>query len=149
MSLAADAAPRLTGAAPRPSEVSLLRLYALRVTYALMAFVLGSEVWPLLAHHRPWEIMHGVAVCMLCGVSAIAALGLRYPLKVLPLMFLEIVWKSLWLIFFGLPALQAGPVDANMADTIQACAMGIIFPIVIPWGYVWRHFIAAPGDRWW
>jgi len=26
--------------------------------------------------------------------------------------------------------------------------MGVIFPLVIPWGYVWRHYVKAPGDRW-
>lgn len=146
MSLAAAALP----AAPARSahDVPLLRLYALRAVYLLMAVALGSDVWPALFHHRPWELMHGVAVCMLCAVSAVAALGLRYPLKVLPLLFLEMVWKSLWLVFFAYPALQAGKVDAAMADTIQACAMGIVFPLVIPWGYVRRHYIAAPGDRW-
>jgi hypothetical protein len=24
----------------------------------------------------------------------------------------------------------------------------ILMPIVIPWGYVWRHYVKAPGNRW-
>ncbi len=147
MSLATDAMPGF--AAPVHSEVSLLRLYMLRATYLAIAFFMGSQMWPLLFHHRPWPLMHGVAVCMLAAVSAVAAIGLRHPLKVLPLLFLEMIWKATWLIALGYPAWKAGTVDANMAENIKACAMGIIFPIVIPWGYVWKHYVKAPGDRWW
>jgi hypothetical protein len=24
----------------------------------------------------------------------------------------------------------------------------VIFPLVIPWGYVLRHYLLTPGDRW-
>ena len=24
----------------------------------------------------------------------------------------------------------------------------MIMPFVIPWGYVWRNYVLAPGDRW-
>jgi hypothetical protein len=134
----------------RSSEVSLLRLYALRGTYGLIAFVMGSEIWPLVFHHRPWgDLMHGVAVSMLAGITAVALLGLRYPLKMLPLLMIEMVWKSVWLIVMGWPLWQAGRMDANAWETAKACLMGVIFPIVIPWGYVWRHYVRAPGDRWW
>jgi hypothetical protein len=28
-------------------------------------------------------------------------------------------------------------------------AFGVaLMPIVIPWGYVWRHYVKAPGARW-
>ena len=33
--------------------------------------------------------------------------------------------------------------------THEPMARGVILmPIVIPWGYVWRHYVKAPGDRW-
>jgi hypothetical protein len=24
----------------------------------------------------------------------------------------------------------------------------IVFGLIIPWGYVWRHYVKQPGDRW-
>lgn len=134
--------------APR-ADVPLWRLYALRATYLLIVVGLGSEIWPLMLHHRPWDLMHGVANSMLSAVAVMAVIGLRYPLKMLPLFFFETVWKTTWLIAIALPAGQAHHIDVDMADTIQACLMGAIFPIVIPWRYVFSNFVAAHGDRWW
>jgi hypothetical protein len=134
----------------RAAEVSLLRLYALRIAYLMVAALMGSQIWPLVFHHRHWDdLMHGVAVSMLAAVTALAVLGIRYPLKMLPLLFVEIVWKTVWVLAMGLPLWQAGPMDANAADTMKACLMGVIFLIVMPWGYVWKNYVTAAGDRWW
>jgi len=137
----------------RPSrtthETSLLRLYALRVVYLLIAAAMGSQIWPLVFSHRHWnDLMHGVAVSMLAAVTALCLLGLRYPLKMLPLLFVEFAWKTVWVLAMGVPLWQAGQMDANAWETMKACLMGVIFPLVIPWGYVWRHYVKAPSDRW-
>lgn len=131
------------------SEVSLFRLYLLRATYLLIAVGLGSEIWPAILHHaRPWDVMQGVACCLLAAVTVLAAIGLRYPLQMLPLLFFEMVWKSLWLIVVAMPLWAASTMDADTWDTAQACLMGIIFPIVIPWRYVFANYVKKPGDRW-
>jgi len=31
---------------------------------------------------------------------------------------------------------------------LKACLVGVIFYIVIPWPYVFAHYVKAPGDRW-
>ena len=132
------------------NEVSLFRLYLLRATYLLIVVGLGSDIWPGILHHtKPWSLMQGVAVCMLATVTILAALGLRYPLKLLPLLFFDTIWKALWLLLVALPMWRGGGVDPVTMQTVIACAMGIIFPIVIPWPYVWTHYVRAKGDRWW
>jgi hypothetical protein len=130
------------------SEVSLLRLYALRATYLLIAVGLGSEIWPAILHHRPWDLWHGVGCCLLGAVAVLAVLGLRHPLKMLPLLLFEMVWKSTWLIAIALPGWRAGQMDEGVRQTAAACLMGVIFPIVIPWPYLVRAWVTAPGDRW-
>src|SRR6202000_804489 len=87
----------------RSSEVSLLRLYVLRAVYLMIAGLMGTQIWPLLFHHRHWELMHGVAVCMLAAGTGFSVLGLRYPLKMLPLLFVEMVWKAAWLLSVAYP----------------------------------------------
>lgn len=130
-------------------NVSLFRLYALRATYLLLVVGMGFQIWPLIVHHgHPWSLMQGVADCMLGAMSALAALGLRYPLKMLPILFFELVWKATWLLAVAWPLWRAGPLDADTAETAKACLMGVIFLIVIPWRHVWRSYVAAPAERW-
>jgi hypothetical protein len=130
--------------------VPLWRLYLLRLLYLIIAVGLGVEIWPTILNHKPsWEIMHGVASCMLGALAVMAVIGLRYPLRMLPVLLFELAWKAIWLIAVALPLTQAGPVDAATAETIKACLMGVIVPIAIPWRYVWTHFVARAGDRWW
>jgi hypothetical protein len=139
---------RILSAAPDKTDVPLWRLYILRATYLLLVVAMGGQVWPALFHHHPWTLMQGVANCMLAAMTALAALGLRYPLKMLPILFFELIWKTTWLIAIATPAWAANAIDPAMADTIFACALGAIFPIAIPWRHVFDTYLAAPGDRW-
>jgi hypothetical protein len=66
----------------------------------------------------------------------------------LPLLFVEFAWKTVWVLAMGIPLWQSGQMDANAWETMKACLMGVLFPLVIPWGYVWRHYVKAPSDRW-
>jgi hypothetical protein len=131
------------------TEVSLLRLYALRATYLLLIVGLGIDVWPGIIHHeKPWGLMLGVVQCVLAAVSLLALVGLRYPLQMLPLLFFETVWKSIWLIVIAVPLWSAHQMDANTWETAVACLMGVIFPVVIPWRYVVANYVMKGGDRW-
>jgi len=131
------------------TQVSLPRLYALRAGYLLLVVGLGLTVWPgIIRHDRPWELMEGVVNCMLAAVGALALLGLRYPLRMLPLLLFEVVWKSIWLIVVALPLWSAHRMDADTWQTAGACLMVVIFPIVIPWPYVFANYVTRRGDRW-
>ncbi|MCF8503863.1 MAG: hypothetical protein K9G59_03030 [Caulobacter sp.] len=131
------------------TQVSLLRLYALRAAYLLLVVGLGLTIWPnILNPDKAWPLMFGVVQCVLAAVSLLALLGLRYPLKMLPLLMFELIWKGMWLGLVGIPAWQAGGMSAGTSETLMACAMGVIFPLVIPWRYVWTNYVAAAGDRW-
>jgi hypothetical protein len=130
-------------------DVSIFRLYFLRTGYLLLVAALGSEIWPvLLDPAKSWELMHGVVLSMLGALSALSLLGLRYPLRMLPLLFFEMAWKTIWLARVALPLWSAHRMDAATADTAFACLMVVIFPIVVPWRYVFENYAKAPGDPW-
>lgn len=131
-------------------EVSTFRLYLLRATYLLIVVGLGVEIWPGILHPpEHLEHMRGVVRSVLAAVSLLAVLGLRYPLKMLPLLFFELVWKTIWVVAIGLPLWSAGRLDAATRDTWNACLMGLVLvPLVIPWGYVLATYGKEPGDRW-
>ncbi|HEX8693079.1 MAG TPA: hypothetical protein VF746_11705 [Longimicrobium sp.] len=129
-------------------EVSTLRLYLLRGTYLLMVVGLGLTIWPLLLSGEIPEHMRGVVWSVLAAVSLLALLGIRYPLKMLPLLFFELVWKSVWVLAIGLPLWSSGQLGAGTAETMKECLMGVVFLVVIPWPYVLKHYVRAPSDPW-
>lgn len=132
------------------TEVSLLRLYILRATYVLVALGLILQIWPLvLAEPQNAEHFRGVTWCLLTGVSMLALLGIRYPLKMLPLLFFELIWKLVWVLAIGLPLLRSGQLTGAFSETWFSTIMGlVVFPLAIPWGYVVAKFVRESGDRW-
>jgi len=134
----------------RGADVALWRLYLLRGGYLLIAVGMGMQMWSAyLDPHKPWTLTHGVMNAMLLALVLLSIVGLRYPLKMLPLLFWEMTWKAIWLLSVALPAWQNHAMDADTWDTTFACLMSVIFLIIVPWGYVWRNFVTARSERWW
>jgi hypothetical protein len=47
--------------------------------------------------------MEGVAACLLTAMALPALLGLRYPVRLLPILLFESLWKLIWLSVVALP----------------------------------------------
>jgi len=130
-------------------EVSLIRLYTLRASYLVMAVGLGVTIWPVVLHHtNELAATKGPLLALLAGLGATAALGLRYPVQMLPVLLFELVWKAIYLTAFALPLWSAHQITAAVAENIRACLMVVIFIPLIPWGYVFAHYVLKHGDRW-
>ncbi|GLQ46322.1 hypothetical protein GCM10007862_13730 [Dyella lipolytica] len=132
------------------SEISAFRLYVLRAAYALIAVGLALMVWPkLIQHTSEWALKDGDTFGLLAGIQVLAMLGVRYPVKMLPLLFFELTWKSIWLLTIALPLWRANQIDPGTADSIQACVFGVVISVIaIPWRYVWAKFVRESGDSW-
>lgn len=129
-------------------ELSTFRVNLLRGGYLLITVGLGVTIWPtILDPAATWELKDGV-VMVLAAMSLLAVLGLRYPLKMLPLLFFEMAWKAIWLLRVALPLALGNKLDAATAETAFACLWAVVFPFVIPWGYVFAHYVRAPADPW-
>lgn len=131
-------------------ELSTVRLYLLRGMYLLIAVGMGIQIWPLIVNHPAGvEHMRGVVRSFLGALTLLCVLGVRYPVKMLPLLFFEFAWKAIWVMSFGLPLWLTHQLTADTADTMTACFMGVVLvPIVVPWGYVFRKYVREPGNRW-
>ena len=128
-------------------EVSLVRLYVLRATYLLLVVGLGAMIVPEIVSHSLTS--RGVIPSLLGAVWALAFLGLRYPLQMLPVLMFEFVWKLIWMVSYGLPQWSAGQLPPTFAEDFVNIGFGVILmPLVIPWGYVYRHYIKQPAERW-
>ena len=92
-------------------------------------------------------------VSVLGAFALLALVGIRYPIKMLPLLFFEFVWKVIWVVALGLPLLLSGGLDPNVSfggtETLINCLLGIVLvPLVTPWGYVLQQYLKVPGDWW-
>src|SRR5215211_3508255 len=108
---------------------------------------------PAILHPENLSPQDSVVVSLLCGFALLAVVGIRYPIKMLPLLFFEFVWKVIWVVAFGLPLLLSGQLDLNISfggtETLINCLLGIVLVLLVtPWGYVFKHYLRAPGARW-
>jgi hypothetical protein len=131
------------------AELPLYRVNLMRVGYAVMGFGLVVRKWPLLVTHPdPWPLFESVVTCILVAMSVLALLGLRYPVRLLPILLFESAWKVLWLSVVAAPQLLAGSMDAPTREVMTNCLVGVVVLAVVPWRYAWRQFVTAKGDRW-
>ena len=127
-------------------EVSTLRLSLMRVVYLGNFVVLGFDAWPRIVHQeRALDPLPGVAFSFWAALSALSGLGIRYPLAMLPLLLLQLFYKSVWLMAVAVPLRSAG----RSTELTSIFVIGAIADlIVIPWPYVLAHYVKRRGDRW-
>jgi hypothetical protein len=139
----------LTISAPTTGpELSLLRLNLMRGGYLLMVVGLVAVKWPLLPQADTLPLFEGVTLCLLTTMSLLAFLGLRYPVKLLPVLLFESTWKLLWLALVALPQATGGDLDSATSEVAVNSSLVVVILAVTPWGYVWRNYVSAEGDRW-
>ena len=130
--------------------VSTLRLYVLRAAYFMIFVFLTTQIFPqVVMRGTEYPHMSGVARALLAALGLLALLGVRYPIKMLPILLFELAWKAIWILAIGLPLRMAHRLDAAQAQTFIDCTFGVVLClIVIPWPYVIDTYFRAPGDRW-
>lgn len=136
-------------AAAAAGVLPLYRLNLMRAGYLFMGVGLAIfKVPDLFIHDASWPLMEGAVACILTAMAILALVGLRYPVRMLPLLLFESIWKLIWLTAVALPAIVSDDVDPAMAEMIFNCSMVVVVLAVIPWRHVWQHYVAEKGDRW-
>ena len=136
-----------TATAPRDREVPLWRLYLMRAI--AVPFIISGFTNYLPKLLDPDPTGRGMTISMLGGLWVLAFLVLRHPLLMLPIYLYEFVWKTIWLLAFGLPQWRAGRVDPQLSQDLWEIGLfPFVFALIIPWSYVWRHYVRAPAERW-
>jgi len=129
-------------------ELPVWRLNLMRVGYLVMGLGLAVVKWPIvIGYDRSTPLFEGVVAVILTAMSLLAFLGLRYPVRLLPILLFESLWKLIWLGVVALPAVVAGDVDEAIREVIVNCSVVVIVFAVVPWRYVWQRYVAAKGDR--
>jgi hypothetical protein len=76
-----SAAPPTAGPGLSPARLNLMR-----AGFLLMGVVLALVKWPLLCDAAFLPFYDGATLCLLTAMSLLAFLGLRYPIKLLPVL---------------------------------------------------------------
>lgn len=119
-------------------RLSTGRLLAMRGGYLMMGVGLVLVKWPQLPRAHELPAYEGVTLCLLTAMSLLALLGLRHPVRMLPVLLFETAWKVLWLSLVALPAALAGDLHGTTADIAVSCSLVVVIAAVTPWPYVWR-----------
>jgi hypothetical protein len=126
----------------RHEGVRWIHIRLLRLLYGLMFFVLGRQTWTeILTHQGPWVPGDAVNWCVWTAFATLAGLGIIRPLKMLPIILLEIFYKVMWLAIVAYPLWARGALAGSAAEGTTAAFLWVLLPIVVvPWGYVWRTY---------
>jgi len=82
-------------------------------------------------------IVFGAFGCMLTASGILAVLGLRSPLKFVPLLLFELIYKSIWFVGILIPFLLANKIQMYIVVFIVVFATFIIGNLIaIPFSYV-------------
>ncbi len=134
------------------NEVTIYRIYALRAMYLLVVVGLALTMWPeVFAAEKPfanWGSAQTVQTSMMGAFWLLCALGVRYPLQMLPILMWELIWKTIWLLAVPLPLYLNGTFDEKLIPNVIAIGMVLLVYLVMPWSYVWHHYVKKPGTAW-
>ena len=109
---------------------------------------LALFVWPAYLAQLPAPAhYHGVVMTMLAAFSILCAIGIRYPLQMLPILLWELLWKLMWLLLIALPRWMAATMDAPTTQTAIDCVTVVLVLAAVPWAYVWRRYVVRPAER--
>ncbi len=106
--------------------------------------------WPVLVNHdQPWPLMDSVVVCMLVAMSLLAFVGIRYPVQMLPApAAVRDRLEAAPARRRGAAAVDRRRMDPATWETTFACLLVVIYLVVIPWRYVFTHYVTKHGERW-
>lgn len=123
--------------------VPRINIYLLRLLFTLMFVFLTYESWSTIVNHTgPWNGTTAAAWCMWGSYSVISFIGIIKPLKMLPIVLFEIVYKVAWLFVVAYPLWIKNELAGSAVEGMAAVYIWVVFPIAaMPWGYFFKTYI--------
>ncbi|XLZ68168.1 hypothetical protein ABT364_16620 [Massilia sp. SR12] len=133
----------------RHDGVRRINIYLLRLLYVLMFFVLGKSTWTeILTHQGPWAPDEAVAWTVWTAFATLAGLGILRPVKMLPILMLEVLYKVMWLAIVAYPLWSNGTLAGSPAEGTTNAFLWVVLAIVaVPWGHVAQAYFTLPKTR--
>ncbi|MBL4631394.1 MAG: hypothetical protein JKY14_09630 [Paraglaciecola sp.] len=126
--------------------VSRAKIYLLRLLYSLMFIVLGIDVWSyIFSFQGVWEPGEAMKWSVWASFSALAGLGIIHPLRMLPILLLEIFYKLLWLLIVAYPLWLKDELIGSSAEGMTNAFLWVILAIIaVPWKFVFKNYFLKP-----
>ena len=84
--------------------------------------------------------------CVWTAFATLAGLGIIRPLKMRPIVLLEIFYKVMWLILVAYPLWIKGTLGGSPAEATASPFLWVILPIdAVPRGYAFAKYIYKPN----
>jgi hypothetical protein len=127
----------------RYEGVRPINIYLLRLLFLLIVVFVASDSWSaIVAHKGQWDHVKAAAVCMWAAYSVLSIFGLINPLKWLPIVMFDIVYKIIWLVIVAYPLWSTDQLAGSPAEEMTYAFAWVILPIVaMPWAYAFRTYV--------
>ena len=118
------------------------RLHLMRGLFFLNFISLAYDNWSsILFPTYQMDTLTGVTISFWASFALLNLLGIRFPLKFIPILLLQLLYKSAWIIGTYLPARSADVLDEDLNGFFWVCVAGIVLNLwIIPWGYVYKDY---------
>lgn len=91
------------------------------------------------------EPLAGVAFSFWFAYGLLCLLGLKHPLKLLPVLLLQFTYKSIWIFAVGFPLFTLDQMTPRSYELLYGNAVYVLLDLIIlPWGYIFKHFFFSP-----
>jgi len=114
----------------------------------LLTFIgLAKQTWAeILYPDKPLDYITGVAFSFWASYATLMGLGVFYPVKMLPLIFLQLFYKAVWALGVYLPMKFAGLVTESAESFFTICIVAVILDvIIIPWPFLFKRYFRKPS----
>jgi hypothetical protein len=132
-----------TGDGARYDGIPPINIYLMRLIYGLMLVFLGKDSWTtLLTHQGDWAPFDALAWSVWAAFASFGLLGILHPVRMLPILLLEIFYKIIWLVVVAYPLWAHDRLAGSPAEGMTFAFAWVVLPIVaVPWPYVVRTFL--------
>jgi hypothetical protein len=123
--------------------VPRINIYLLRILFTLMFLFVAYDSWTHIYNHTgPWDNMNAAAWCMWASYTTIGIIGVFRPLKMLPIVLFEIVYKLVWLAIVAYPLWVKNKLAGSPAEGMTNVFLWVVLPILaMPWRYFFMLYI--------
>ncbi len=127
----------------RYEGVSNFNIYLLRLLFILVVLYVTPGTWSHIFNHQgTWDATNASAWCMWASYSLISVIGIIRPLKMLPIVFFEIIYKITWLVAVAYPLWRTGELTGSTVEGMANDYLWVLLPIIaMPWKYFIKKYI--------
>lgn len=120
-----------------------IKIYVLKLFFALMFFMAGKDAWTkILKHEGEWQPEIAVAWCAIAAYTTLSGIGIFHTLRMLPIMLFMFFYKGLWLIIVAYPLWLNNQLAGSVYEEWTFTFLILIVPFLFtPWGYVFDYYI--------